>query len=93
VANAQTLSYDGLVDLLELIEQFLNRLNIYTRIPSTPEMNELVVDIMAELLSTLALATKKLRQGQQSEFVAADMSSYSRQHSQASKETFRGHGR
>jgi hypothetical protein len=59
VANGVTSIYDPLVDLLESIERFLNRLDIYTRMPPTPEMDEMVVNIMAELLSTLALATKE----------------------------------
>ena len=59
MANGVTSIYDPLVDLLESIERFLNRLDIYTRMPPTPEMDEMVVNIMAELLSTLALATKE----------------------------------
>jgi len=60
-------SYDGLVDLLEAIEHFLKRLDIYTELPPAPTMDELVVKIMVELLSTLALATKELKQGRSSE--------------------------
>ena len=33
--------------------------SMYTRIPPTREMDEMVVNIMTELLSTLALATKE----------------------------------
>ena len=66
-------SYDGLVDLLEAIEHFLKRLDIYTELPPTPTMDELVVKIMVELLSTLALATKELKQGRSSESFLADI--------------------
>jgi len=59
--------------LLESIEQFLVHLDIYIKIPPTPAMDEMVVKIMVELLSTLALATKKLRQGQSSKSVFADV--------------------
>ena len=52
-------SYDALVDLLESTEHFLNRLDIYTRIPATAAMDEIVVKIMVELLTTLAQATKR----------------------------------
>ena len=69
-------SFDALVDLLESIERFLSRLDIYARIPSTPETDEVVAKIMMELLSTLALATKELKQGRSSEFVPADVSPY-----------------
>jgi hypothetical protein len=67
-------SYDALVDLLEAIEHFLKRLDIYTVIPLTPAMDELVVKIMVELLSTLGSATKHLNQGRSGESVLADIS-------------------
>ena len=62
-------SYDALVDLLDSIEQFMNRLDIYTKIPSTVAMTEIVVRILVELLYTLALATKQIQQGKPSESV------------------------
>jgi len=69
-------SYEPLFDLLESIEHFLNRLDIYTRIPHTPAMDEIVAKIMVELLSTLALATKELKQGRSSEFILPDLLLY-----------------
>ena len=66
-------SHDELIDLLESIEQFLVHLDIYIKIPPTPAMDEIVLKIMVELLLTLALATKKLRQGQSSKSVFADV--------------------
>jgi len=53
---------DALIDLLELIEHFINWLNIYTRIPHTPEMDEIVVKILVVLISKLALVTGELKQ-------------------------------
>lgn len=70
-------SYDALIDLLESMEHFLKRLDIYTRIPPTPVMDELVVKITVELISTLALATKELKQGRPSESELADVVPYS----------------
>ena len=64
-------SYGALLDLLESIAHFLGRLDIYTKIPPTPAMDEIVVKIMVELVSTLALATKELKQGRPSESVLA----------------------
>ena len=64
--------FDALVDLLESIEHFLKRLDIYTKVPPTPAMTEIVVKILVELLSTLALTTKQIRQGRPSEFAFAD---------------------
>ena len=69
---------DILVDLLESMEHFLKRLDIYTKFPPTPAMTEIVAKIMVELLSTLALATKQIRQGRPSESVFADVLSNSR---------------
>jgi hypothetical protein len=64
---------DALVNLLESIEHFLRRLDIYTKVPPTPAMIEIVVKIMVEILSTLALATKQIKQGRTSESVFADV--------------------
>jgi hypothetical protein len=67
-------SYDALLDLLESIEHFLCRLDIYTQIPSSPAMDEMIVKIMVELISTLAVATKELKQGRASKSVLTDVS-------------------
>ena len=65
-ANDVSSSYDALVDLLESIEHFLNRLEIYTKISPTEAMVQIIVKILVELLSTLALVTKQIRQKQSS---------------------------
>jgi hypothetical protein len=65
--------YDALVDLLESIEHFLNRLDIYTRIPLRAPMTDMVIKILVELLSTLALATKQIKQGISSESFLGDI--------------------
>jgi hypothetical protein len=69
-------SYDALVDLLESIEHFLNRLDIYTKIEPTDAMTEMVVKILVELLSTLALATKQIKQGKTSESIFGEVLYY-----------------
>ena len=65
--------FDALIDFLESIELFLNRLDIYTKVTPTPAMNEVVVKIMLELLSTLALVTKQIKQGRPREFTFSDV--------------------
>ena len=85
-ANCATDSYEPLVELLESIEHFLNRLDIYTRMPSTPTLDDIVVKIIVELLSTLGLATKELRRGRSSESALADVLPHSTQRSQICKE-------
>jgi hypothetical protein len=80
--------FDALVDLLESIEHFLKRLDIYTKVPPTPAMTEIVVKILVELLSTLALATKQIRQGRPSKSVFADVSPDSMRCREICKEAF-----
>jgi hypothetical protein len=80
--------FDALEDLLMSVELFLNRLDIYTKVPPTPALTEIVVKIMVELLSTLALATKQIRQGKPSEFVCADLSPGSMQYREICEEAF-----
>jgi hypothetical protein len=43
-------------------------MEIYTTIPPTPLMTEVVVKIMIELLSVLALASKQIKQGRLSKY-------------------------
>jgi hypothetical protein len=67
-AAGVTSSYDALLDLFECLGNFLKRLEIYTTIPPTPIMTDIIIKIMIELLSVLALATKQITQGRFSEY-------------------------
>ena len=61
-ANGVITSYDILADLLKSIEYFVNRLRMYTETShSMPEVDEIVVKLMVELISTLTLVTRKLK--------------------------------
>ncbi|KAF8461648.1 hypothetical protein DFH94DRAFT_848349 [Russula ochroleuca] len=60
-------SYDALIDLFESFESFLRRLDIYTKIPSTTAMTEIIVKILIELLSTISVAVQQAKQGRLSE--------------------------
>ena len=62
-------SYDAMVDLFVSFENFLSRLSIYAGIPPVPALTNVLVKIIVELISTLALATKQVKQGRFSEFV------------------------
>ena len=73
-------SYGALVDLLEVIEHFIKLLHIYTEVPRTSALDDLAFKIIVELLSTLALATKELKQGRLSESVFVDIYYNSAQH-------------
>ena len=88
-----TASYDALVELLESIEHFLNRLDIYTEITPTMALTEILVKILVELLFTLALATKQIQQGRASEFILIDALPNSSQRREICKEVLRGEGR
>jgi hypothetical protein len=68
--------YATLADLLESVEHFLNRLDIYTKIPPTVSMTEMIIKILVELLSILALATKQIQQGKLSESVLGEILYY-----------------
>jgi hypothetical protein len=68
---------EALVNVLESIGQFVGRLKIYTEIPLSSAMVEIVVQIMVELISILALETKKFTRRRLSGSVFADALSYS----------------
>ncbi|KAH9993385.1 hypothetical protein BJV77DRAFT_363007 [Russula vinacea] len=61
-------SYDALVDLFESFESFLRRLDIYTKIPSTTAITEIIVKILIELLCTISLAIQHAKQGRLKKF-------------------------
>jgi hypothetical protein len=72
---------------------FLKRLEIYTAIPPTPIMTDIIVKIMIELLSVLALATKQIKQGRFSKYaitIYITRCSMSRRHSEIHKEVVGG---
>ena len=56
-------SYDTLVELFESIERLLSRLDIYVKFPFSVAMRKIVVKAIEEVFSTLALATKQVKQG------------------------------
>ena len=47
----------------------MKRLDIYDKIPHTDGMTEMVVKILVELLSILALVTKQIKEGKASKSV------------------------
>jgi hypothetical protein len=62
-------NYKMLIDLLERIHLFLQRLNSYTGIPLTKDFTELLGKIMAQILLILALSTKAMTERRTSESV------------------------
>jgi hypothetical protein len=57
---------DTLFDIFERMESFFQRLEIYTRVPPPPEMIDVIVKIMVEVLCILGIATKAMKQGRMS---------------------------
>ena len=52
---------------------FLKYLNVYTKTDPTPSPDEIVVMIVVELLTIIALATRELMQGQLSTYAHPDL--------------------
>ena len=62
-------NHDKLIELFNRIELFFRRLEIYTGITPTTTMRAIIIDIMVEVVSILATATKEVRRGRFSELV------------------------
>ena len=60
-------SQNTILDIFERIEMFFRRLEVYTEVEPTPEMTDMMVQITVEVLSTLGIATKEIKQGRTSE--------------------------
>ena len=56
-----------LIDIFERMENFFQRLEIYMNVSPTPEMIDIIVKIMVEVLSILGIATKEIKQSRTSE--------------------------
>jgi hypothetical protein len=61
-------SQDTLFDIFERMEHFFHRLEVYTEVAPTTEMMDIIMKIMVEMLTILAIATKEIKQGRMSEF-------------------------
>ena len=48
---------------------FFCRLEIYTEVPLTMEMMDVIIQIMVEVLSILGIATKEIKNGRLSEYL------------------------
>ncbi|KAI9434804.1 hypothetical protein H4582DRAFT_2100757, partial [Lactarius indigo] len=62
-------SQDVLIDIFERIENFFRRLEIYTEVPPTPAMTDMMVKIMVEVLDILGTATKEMKQSRAKKFL------------------------
>ena len=78
-ANGVISSYDVLADLLESIERLVNRLRQYAQLHPTPAMDEVLIKLNVELISTLARVTGKLNSRRSREY-SPSLTCYLAQH-------------
>jgi hypothetical protein len=71
-AQVVSASQDVLVDLFDRIENFFRRLEAYIEVSPTAGMADLIVKVMVEVLSILAISTKEVNQSGASESIPAD---------------------
>jgi hypothetical protein len=62
-------SQDTLVDIFDRIEMFFRRLEVYTELEPTAEMMNMIIEIMAEVISVLGIATKEIKRGRISRYL------------------------
>ena len=62
---------EALIDIFERVENFFKRLEIYTEVPPTAAMTDIIAKIMVEVLNILAISTKEIKQGRTSELPRA----------------------
>jgi hypothetical protein len=57
------------MDIFERIENFFRRLDVYTTVPPTPAMTDMMLKIIVEVLDILGTATKEMKQSRASKFI------------------------
>ena len=62
-------SHSTIIDIFERIESFFLRLETYIEVQPTTEMRDIIVKIMVEVFSILAIATKEINQHRMSGFL------------------------
>jgi hypothetical protein len=68
-AKEASASPDNLIDIFNRIERFFCRVEVYAGIIPTTAMTDMIVEIMVEVLTILAVATKEVKCGRFSELV------------------------
>ena len=60
-------SHETVLDIFRCMEMFFRRLETYTDVSLTTEMTDVIIEIMAEVLSVLGIATKEIKESRTSE--------------------------
>ena len=58
-----------LIDIFVRIESFFKRLDTYTEVRPTVAMTDVIVNVMIDVLSILAIATKEIKEGRSSKLI------------------------
>ena len=61
-----------IVDLFERIESFFKRLECHTELKPSEAMTDMMVKIMVEVLSVLAIVTVEIKERRRSQFITSD---------------------
>ena len=61
---------EKIIDIFNRIEHFFHRLDIYTSLSPTASMTDMIVKIMVEVLTILAMVTKDAKCGRLSELIS-----------------------
>ena len=69
-AKDASASRERLIELFNRIERFFRRLEIYTGVTPTTAMTDMIIEIMVEVLTILAIATKEVKRGRLSELIS-----------------------
>jgi hypothetical protein len=69
-AKDASASREKLVELFNRIERYFRRLEIYTGITPTTAMTDIIIEIMVEVITILAIATKEVKRGRLSELMS-----------------------
>ena len=61
---------EKIIDIFNRIEHFFRRLEIYTFLTPTAAMTDMIVEIMVEVLTILAIVTTEVKRGRFSELMS-----------------------
>jgi hypothetical protein len=65
-------SHSTVIEIFERMESFFLRLETYIEVQPTTEMRDIIIKIMVDVLSILAIATKEINQHRMSGFLLSD---------------------
>ena len=69
-AKDASASQGRIIDAFNRVEHFFRRLEIYTVLTPTAAMSDMIVEIMVEVLTILAIATKEMKLGRLSKLIS-----------------------